>query len=53
MNKKLPGFINDSSGTNPSDPNSLRSVGFISNGVYNPKILLLPKGFKFVKSKAP
>ena len=49
----MPGFINDSTLTNPCDPNSMQNVGNPRNTVYKVKVVKLPDGHKMVKSKVP
>ena len=36
------GYMNDGSGSNPSDPNSMQDQGFVRNAVYNAAKLGVP-----------
>lgn len=46
-----PGYMNDSSGLNPSDPSSMQNNGGLNNGVFNYHAVL-PKA-EFVSSNVP
>ena len=48
-----PGFVNDSSATNPSDPSSMADKGFFRNSTYTFAVTDLPDGKKLVQSKVP
>ena len=47
------GFMNDSTGTNPSDPSSLNTQGIPTNGPYQPNYVQMPDGTILVESKVP
>lgn len=49
----MAGFINDSSGTNPGDPSSMKNIGQPRNSIYNVYVDDLPDGTHFVKAKVP
>ena len=45
--------MNDSTLTNPSDPNTMQNVGYFRNSVYNAKVVSLPDGKRTVKTTKP
>ena len=51
--KTRAGFINDSSGTNPSDPSSMCDQGKYRNGPYSFPVENLTAGKKLVSSAVP
>ena len=51
--KTMQGFMNDSTLTNPSDPNTMQNVGYFRNSVYNAKVVSLPDGKRTVKTTKP
>lgn len=51
VRKFQPGFVNDSSGTNPGDPSSMVDRGHYRNSVYAVEVRDLPDGSK--PSKKP
>ena len=53
IDKLTAGFINDGSGTNPCDPNSMQDLGRNGNTIYSYKVKTQPSGTRIVKSKVP
>jgi hypothetical protein len=49
----MQGFVNDSSYTNPCDPNSMQDLGQKRNSVYTLNVVDRPDAKKRAKSKLP